>query len=281
MIVRSIFIDTADNNYLIARWCFHNGLLNDFYWNALHALEKYLKSILLLNGKSAKANKNHNISDLLNKTYKITGNLIPVSGTLFVSNESNPLMRNKETLKEFIKRLDEFGNADNRYNLFGIEQMPTDLFKLDTCAFYLRRLVFSLDKLPLYATPENKDKSFKQILEEDQNLIIDWDKSALAKRLKNSESLSDVFYQSNVAFSHYAPDNFEHKPYPIKFSWTAPALFDLGCHDLSMEKTANIETKRELCHWVKANIQLSKSVEKEIEAQIESYTKHLEGISPL
>ena len=279
MIVRSMFIDTADNNYLVARWCFHNDLLNDFYWNALHALEKYLKSILLLNGKSAKANRNHNLSNLLDKAHKITGNLIPVNRKLFVSDETNPIMRNKETLKEFIKRLDEFGNAENRYNVFGIEQMPTDLFKLDTCAFYLRRLVLSLNKIPQHAIPENRDKSFKQILEEDQKLIIEWGKSALSKRLKNSESLFEIFYQSNVAFSHYAPDNFEHKPYSIKFSLTAPALSNLGSHDLSMEKTANIETKRELCCWVKANIQLSKSVEKEIEEQIESYTKHLEGIS--
>lgn len=54
-IVKELFLKTADQTYVVARWCFLNGLYLDFYWNALHALEKYLKAVLLVNGRSAKS----------------------------------------------------------------------------------------------------------------------------------------------------------------------------------------------------------------------------------
>jgi HEPN domain-containing protein len=52
-VVTEMFVDTADQNYLIARWAYHRGLFIDFFWNSVHALEKFFKASLLLNGKSA------------------------------------------------------------------------------------------------------------------------------------------------------------------------------------------------------------------------------------
>ena len=54
LIVRELFVDTADDNYIAARWCFVEGLNVDYSWLAVHALEKYMKAALLLNGHSAK-----------------------------------------------------------------------------------------------------------------------------------------------------------------------------------------------------------------------------------
>ena len=54
LIVRELFIDTADDNYIAARKCFIEGLNVDWFWLAVHALEKYMKAALLLNGLSAK-----------------------------------------------------------------------------------------------------------------------------------------------------------------------------------------------------------------------------------
>jgi len=53
-IVRVSFVDTADDNYIASRWCFVEGLKIDYFWLAVHALEKYMKAVLLLNGKSGK-----------------------------------------------------------------------------------------------------------------------------------------------------------------------------------------------------------------------------------
>ena len=51
--VSRMFLATADQNYIIARWAALNDLYLDFFWMGLHAVEKYLKAILLFNGESA------------------------------------------------------------------------------------------------------------------------------------------------------------------------------------------------------------------------------------
>lgn len=51
-IVDELFIKTADDSYVAARWCYANGFDVDFFWLAGHALEKYLKAVLFLNGRS-------------------------------------------------------------------------------------------------------------------------------------------------------------------------------------------------------------------------------------
>ena len=53
-IVRELFVDIADDNYVAARWCFVEGLNVDYLWLGVHALEKYMKAALLLNGRSGK-----------------------------------------------------------------------------------------------------------------------------------------------------------------------------------------------------------------------------------
>ena len=53
-IINELFIATADDNYVLSRWCFHQHLNVDFFWLAVHSVEKYLKAALLLNGESAK-----------------------------------------------------------------------------------------------------------------------------------------------------------------------------------------------------------------------------------
>ncbi len=38
---RDLFIATADDNYITARWCHQHGLSIDFFWLGAQALEKY------------------------------------------------------------------------------------------------------------------------------------------------------------------------------------------------------------------------------------------------
>jgi HEPN domain-containing protein len=75
-IINELFVETADDNYALARWCFHQHLNVDFYWLALHALEKYLKAILLLNGKSAKS-YSHDIVKLYTHVTPLAPELFP------------------------------------------------------------------------------------------------------------------------------------------------------------------------------------------------------------
>ncbi|WP_024342605.1 hypothetical protein [Bradyrhizobium japonicum] len=46
-LARELFVRTADENYVTARWCANNRLNTDFLWLAVHALEKYLKAVLV------------------------------------------------------------------------------------------------------------------------------------------------------------------------------------------------------------------------------------------
>ncbi len=77
-IVRELFVDTADDNYVAARWCYSQSLFIDFNWLAVHALEKYLKAVVLLNGGSARK-FSHNIVKLYAAVRPIAGDLLPAN----------------------------------------------------------------------------------------------------------------------------------------------------------------------------------------------------------
>ena len=87
-IVQKLFIDTADDNYITARWCFVHGLNVDYFWFAVHTLEKYMKSALLLNGRSGKRYRDesgkcrpfgHDIVALYEQVKSMAGDLLPTN----------------------------------------------------------------------------------------------------------------------------------------------------------------------------------------------------------
>ena len=71
-ITDELFIRTADENYIAARWCAINRLHTDFAWLAVHALEKYLKAVLLYNGMSTKT-QGHDIVRLYGEAKLFVG----------------------------------------------------------------------------------------------------------------------------------------------------------------------------------------------------------------
>ena len=86
-IVREFFVNTADDNYIAARWCFVERLNVDFFWLAVHALEKYMKAVLLVNGRSGKGFINqannfqpfgHDIAALYKHVQSFAADLLPI-----------------------------------------------------------------------------------------------------------------------------------------------------------------------------------------------------------
>lgn len=75
-IIKEMFIRTADENYVVARWAYQNDLITDFFWNSVHALEKYMKAVLLLNGRSVKK-FSHGIEELYKEVKELAGELLP------------------------------------------------------------------------------------------------------------------------------------------------------------------------------------------------------------
>ncbi len=114
------FRKTADQDYIAARMSYKAGLVEPFLWSALHAIEKYLKAILLFNSVSAKKG-GHDIEELLCRVKKI-------------KNVDLGLPKNVEN---FIKYLNQYG--ENRYfeGCALLEQYALD--NLDETIWYIRR----------------------------------------------------------------------------------------------------------------------------------------------
>ena len=125
-IARRLFTDTADDNYIAARWCYQEALNVDFFWLAVHALEKYMKAILLINGQSAvtftdengkKRYYGHNIALLYSQVSKLASALLPGNreqpSNLDITHWQN------ETPEQFVRRLLDNGNADGAVTVTG------------------------------------------------------------------------------------------------------------------------------------------------------------------
>ena len=124
-IINEMFIATADDNYVLGRWSFHQHLNVDFFWLAVHSIEKYLKAALLMNGKSAKK-YDHDIT-------KLYAAVTPLAPELFLATLTKPEERmpakywHNELTEDFIARLYRDGKAHNRYQIFGYSRHSEDL----------------------------------------------------------------------------------------------------------------------------------------------------------
>jgi hypothetical protein len=136
-LVHELFVRTADENYITARWCAINQLNTDFLWLGLHCLEKYLKAVLLMNGRSSEKFA-HNIVRLYTDVEALAGPLLP--DRLEQPAQLDIATWFDQTSREFIQHLQRNGNANNRYLLYGYRTFSQDLHMLDTMVFAIRRL---------------------------------------------------------------------------------------------------------------------------------------------
>lgn len=115
------FRDPADEDYILARVNYRLGLLNQFQWSALQAIEKYLKAILIFNSLSTKG-LSHKISEALKRVEtQITAFTIPLS----------------ESERRFINHIHKFGL--NRYIEKESYSLGDELFLLDSTVWTLRQ----------------------------------------------------------------------------------------------------------------------------------------------
>jgi len=134
------FRDVADQDYIAARLSYRHGLIPQFHWQALQALEKYMKAILLYNRIKAK-DINHDLTIALKHTKKLP----------FKFNLSPSTV-------ELIKHIDDFGKY--RYLETSYFTHGPKLLQLDRAVWEIRRYCKVLNyelKLP--------DGSMKNMLE--------------------------------------------------------------------------------------------------------------------
>ena len=263
-IVNELFIKTADDNYVTARWCYANGFDVDFFWLAVHALEKYLKAVLLLNGCSAKAaivagkksNYGHDIVRLYADVKPLAPELLPVA--LICPSEIDNSSWHDATPEQFVQRLYNMGHADNRYQLTGYVLREGDLYKLDQLVFAVRRLC-----RPLEAHFFGKkqagllDKSFRQRMTKDHPVSAN-----LYSRLeeimggKRGQEAKHTALNYNFPF---APKDYEHSTMRgLLFSSSNAVLLRRVIEPLDAGKPEHDKHADALWQWTKDNIHLPK-----------------------
>lgn len=221
-LVDDLFVGTADEDYLLARWCYFNDMHRQFFWHAAQAIEKYQKASLVLNG--------HSISEFsheLLKPYILITNYAneflrnfycPEQNLIF---KENPELWVKETHEEFIGKIEKHGVPSNRYDYFGIFLDYGDLFKLDQLVFQLRNLCVNLNEI----YDEDTDNayfnySYAQILREKPNSQLFKFNDKLISEKRFSKSLYELARDNNYLFAK----NYEHTFINIKIRSTVSRL---------------------------------------------------------
>lgn len=261
-IVLELFIKTADDNYVTARWSYANGFDVDFAWNAVHCFEKYLKATLLLNGRSGKANLvggkklnyGHDIERLYDEAKQLAPELLPQKLTC-PAEIDDPRWRD-ETPEQFITRLYNMGNADNRYQLNGYILRDGDLFKLDQMVFSVRRLCQPLESHFLgKQRPGVPDESRRQRILKDNphwsNLGAHLELTVAGKRGEEARHAA-----LNLNFP-IAPTNYKHTEMrgPL-YTFTNPVLVRRILDPLDAGKPAQDKHADDLWKWVREYIHL-------------------------
>ena len=119
------FRDIADKDYIAARISHRYGLDHQFLWFALQAIEKYLKAILLYNGRSTK-----NIGHSILKAYEEALKIPDITFNF------------PAAIRDFIKYLENEGK--NRYFEYPYATFGKELLLLDNAVWYIRRYCYYL-----------------------------------------------------------------------------------------------------------------------------------------
>lgn len=270
-VVTQMFVDTADQNYVMARWAYHRGLFLDFFWNACQALEKYLKASLLLNGRSAK-DQRHDLTELFEGVEEYGADCLP--SRLVRPSQLNQLPDwHEETPEEFIARFNALGDSNNRYNLSGYTQRWEDLHHFDQMVSAVRRVAFNLDVSPFISRPSGTSpRTVREALKRTQNYSPRSGGSRLDKILSSEgdDELRDAGLKYNFQF---APANYKHPEGPMRtgLSGAHSALYRRIVRQA--ERTGPSTGDREaveLGEWAICNIYLPGSLKQELRSRIQT-----------
>jgi hypothetical protein len=261
-IVDAFFIKTADNNYINARWCAFHGLDLEFFWQALHCLEKYMKAALVLNGRSALGHS-HDIVRLFAEVQPLAPELIPA--TLSKPAQYALNYWGAETPGRFIERLYQDGQAANRYALFGYVRHMEDVLKLDQTVFAIRCFCQPLESHFLTKKRDDvPDESIRDWLVRGAPSFRDLH-STLEETIagKKGDETRQVLLNWNFPF---APRGFVHGDFSYTSSAENPVLVRRIFEPLECGPQYFAEADR-LWNWLKSNIIIPRTIIAEIEAE--------------
>jgi len=156
------FRNTADKDYIHARMAYQGDLYPQFLWSSIHALEKYVKCILLLNRVPLpKKRIGHEVCRSLE----------------LLKNKDNPVdIKLSEETNKFLERLEKFG-AKYRYLEVSWFAGKDELFKLDKAVWEIRKYcnsgVYIYEASPtVYFNAEVYERITKSNTPDKQNTLI-------------------------------------------------------------------------------------------------------------
>ncbi|WP_395828742.1 HEPN domain-containing protein [Elstera sp.] len=258
-IIDQMFVRTADQDYIIARVAFLNGMDLNSLWNSVHSLEKYFKAILLYNGLSSKG-YGHDVGKLFEKIKTLNPVFILEK---FPEMAGDKRIFDKMSVKRYIEIINKIVSANNRYLTYGYTVHAEYLYCLDYIVWYYRRFC---------------RKQFLEFNEFGKNIKIDIYNSIVngdsSERLsgflpienllnkKEPKLLYELFSESNFAFFK----NLE--PITTFDRWGArssPLIGYFESIDSSREQAHVKSSSSEVLKWVGRNIFLPKSDTEAIE----------------
>lgn len=261
-IARRMFFDTADLNYIGARAAYFEDRNWDFWWSTLHAAEKYLKCLLLMNGQSAKSG-GHDLVKLLAKVTALDARLVPPPF-------AKPKMAGVDHWSPsvsagFVTRLNELGSASNRCGTYGYSIRLQDLLCADQLIFWARRHARPLT----WTRPGGQDWDWIEAL---ANSPRDWLQrtgplEAIAK-LPAHDPRRWPLTRMNAAFF----PKLRHRPRPWRIAANNPPI---AAWAMRLEKAPpgsdSHRTAHAVIQWVVDTIQLTKDDRLELEALLAAH----------
>jgi hypothetical protein len=257
-IIQNMFLRTADDNYIVARWCHENDLITDFFWNAAHALEKYMKAVLLYNGESTR-NLGHDLGKIYCEVCRLAEDLLPT----MLTKPPNLEIHNWVNLKpsEFLDVLECFGSPDNRYAETGFVQPPRYLQMLDQMVWSLRRIALRLDK----AVPDWDNRSEPPTLKEDLKGSPRkcYDRDLPLDNLLNTteQQKRDALLNLNYWF---APQNYQHRNGSSGNSAQNSPIWLTILEPLNSGLPQKVNLANSTADWLLENVKLGKELKKKI-----------------
>ncbi|WP_417611650.1 hypothetical protein [Parasphingorhabdus sp.] len=257
-IIKEMFLHTADENYITARWCWHNRLMTDFFWNSVHSLEKYMKAVLLYNGRSAKK-FGHNLVSLYDEVSVIAGPLLPAQLTQPQRYTGFWVVF---TPRQFLEKLDQNGNAENRYLTYGFAQHAFYLPMLDMMVCQIRRLIVPLDAPVVRANDGSPRPSNRDILKRQPNYAFNLMEALERTIAADGSEARQALLNGNLAF---APSNYPHPPFYEGASARNPVLLRRVLTPLRSDREDNVRQGYWMADWVLTHTFQSRQVRLEIE----------------
>ena len=242
-------------------------------------MEKYLKAVLLVNGRSSKRGApdqkpyGHDIVRLYADVEALAGPLIP-------KNLAKPADLDIDhwvdrTPKQFMEHLLRNGNADNRYLIYGYITRSQDLHMLDAMVFAVRRLICPLDERRL----PSHDPQVPTFTHREQltcqpgycmQMFMPLDDLISAREESPARAAA---LNLNMAF---APEDYQHEPIHSRNSTRNPVIIRRVLDPLESDNPRWAAVGVEIARWFLANVQVPKGkpndpgVTEQIRAAIET-----------